>query len=348
MTVSSTSISAAWDSHELVAVHDVGPAAARGDRLDARPGRRRATRRRPAPPGPRSRRSARCGRPTRRPGTSTSPPSARSSNSVVRVSDLGGAVGEADLHGVAERVAVLLGVVDRHGESASRRRWRSRPATTSKSATRPGPPDRLKPTSSSLAVEGDGAVAEPGGVCRPRAARRCRTSRVGLSPAPPHIWGCDDQVAAEGAVDGVFDRLRHRGAEDGEEADTTPTPTRSAAAVPAVRRGLRTALRRARSPLTPRRRSGRAEHVAGGPGDDRAEQHDADDEHHGTETGPRRCRRRRSMPDSTRPTPAAATPSPATSRHRDAGGAVDRHLPQGGERARPATPATPAPGRRRW
>ena len=103
-------------------------------------------------------------------------------------------------------------------------------------------------------LAGDLALGEAHGADRPDAghARARRSPR----PAASRRSRLRDhgQVAGERAVDGAVDRSLQTGGEDRHEA-TSATPTISAAAVTAVRAGLRIAFSRASRPVMPASRS---------------------------------------------------------------------------------------------
>ena len=174
--------------------------------------------------------------------------------------------------------------------------------------------------------------------------RRSPAATSGLMPAPLKSSGDDDQVAAEvrrstvSSIDALID------APNVVNRATTAVPTISADALPAVRRGLRIALRRARRPVRPRSDAGAdAEHGGRGPGDDRAEDHGADEHEPARRARPGPGRRRPTRGgDDDRDADAGdrATPSdgPDASTAPDAVDGRRRAARRAGRPARPGAP----------
>src|SRR4029450_13856636 len=167
-----------------------------------------------------------------------------------------------------------------------------------------------------------GVLARPEGASTSGRAATARSSS-GLSPSPenpsaamtrsPPNW-----ARTVSSIDALIE------APTTVNSDTTATPTISADAVPAVRRGVRMALRRASERDSPRR-GGTAQ------GGDRAEQGEADQGRQGAEPGDgQRAVATGAGDDTGHPEPgqhdADRGPDPRGAR------AVDGHVPQGGQR----------------
>ena len=165
----------------------------------------------------------------------------------------------------------------------------------------------------------------------------------GLRPAPLKFWSAITRSPPNCLLT-VSSIATFTDAANTVNSVTTPTPTMSADAVAAVRRGLRIAFCRASAPVILREPgSGAPSDDGRGPRDDRAEHDDADDREERAEARRRRCSPPPSAAATTRTMPATVNSAPSAEphlRHAACGRARRRAAPRAAARATRGSPGT--------
>ncbi len=227
------------------------------------------------------------------------------------------AVGEADLDGVADGVAVVESALSARimaiwcvVEGVEARRRRRRKSATPSARAR----GSVKPMSSSLPSSRGGR--SPGRRRRSTSGRR-RPGRpsTGRCRTPRHdpAGGCSTRSPAKDLVDLLLDRLGQRGAEHREQAHHADADQERRRGGRRCAGGCGWRCAAARSPLTPAQPQGRTASTApAGRGHQRAEEHDAGQRAPAAPRPARPCRPRRSCRSARgrRRPPRVSTPGP--------------------------------------